>query len=93
MGGSLSISDNINGLDPNFIDMIRKTNLVLNLKRLSRNIENLLVCLKATKTKVNKIFQSDKMSSYTVTINAGNWIKENPQVTDTTKAIVRNVKI
>ena len=49
--------------------------------------------LKATKTKVNKIFQSDKMSSYTVTINAGNWIKENPQVTDTTKAIVRNVKI
>ena len=79
-------------IDDNF-DMIRKTNLVLNLKRLSRNIENLLVCLKATKTKVNKIFQSDKMSSYTVTINAGNWIKENPQVTDTTKAIVRNVKI
>ena len=32
-------------IDDNF-DMIRKTNLVLNLKRLSRNIENLLVCLK-----------------------------------------------
>ena len=69
-------------------DMTRKTNLVLDLKRLSMNIENVFVRLKATKTKVNKFNQSDTRHSYTLTINVGNWLKENPQVMDTIKTIV-----
>jgi len=70
-------------------DMMRRTNLVLNFKRLSLNINTLFVHLKASKTKIDKLFDSDEIScSHILTISVSNWLKENTQVTDAIKVIL-----
>ena len=70
-------------------DMMRRTNLVLNFKRLSLNMDILFVHLKATKTKIDKLFDSDEAScSHILTINVSNWLKENTKVTEAIRTIL-----